>query len=74
MTKKIGNMDPQDVEKAAEYFRLYWKHFTNLNPQYIGEEGLQETLSYAFLSGFSAGINIGMDKKKSLIEEIIKSN
>jgi hypothetical protein len=72
--KKIGNIGEDEYKECVKYFEYYWHYFIQRNPHCKGDEDLMQQYFMVFLSGFSAGINIGETKKTTLIEEIIKSN
>ena len=70
--KRVGNIGEAEYQKCVQYFEQYWYYFKEKNP-HIGSEWM-DAFFMIFLSGFSAGINVGETNKTTLIEEIIKSN
>jgi len=76
--KKIGNIGEQEYKECVKYFQMYWEFFKERNPTWIEsqeqEEYWMDIYFMVFLSGFSAGINVGETKKSTLMEEIIQSN
>jgi hypothetical protein len=70
---KMGNIGEEQYQKCLHYFAYYWEYFIERNPSADTDEW-RDIYFMVFLSGFSAGIKIGEEQKKTLIEEITESN